>query len=140
MEIRQAVLIGWLAVWTVQDIKRRELVTWQLGAALAAGFFWRISGGDLFGWDMAGVLLLGAISLGCAPVSGGRLGLGDGAVLLNMGVYLGAGMTLTALSFALILTVPVALYLMVCLHRPGSFRIPFVPFLLAGTGVVLLLV
>ena len=137
--IGQVLLLLWLAVWAVQDIRRREISCWQPIAAGVLALAGRFFGGMLLCWDMAGVIALGGLTLGLGGISGGRFGLGDGAVCLCMGLYLGLSLSLTALILALLLTVPVSLYLLVVRGRPAGSVIPFVPFLLAGTGLTLLL-
>ena len=135
---RWAVLLFWLAVWTVQDIRKREISVWQIAAAAVMALLWRQMDGDLIGWDTAGVMVLGSLGLGLGFVSKGRFGTGDGAVILCMGLYLGTYISLSALVLALLLTVPAALYLLVCRGGSRDTAIPFVPFLLAGAGMVLL--
>ncbi len=135
----EVLLLFWLAVWTVQDIRRREIASWQPIAAAALALVSRFFGGRLLCWDMAGVIVLGGLALGLGAFSGGRFGLGDGAVCLCTGLYLGLSLSLTALVLASFLAAPVSLYLLVVRGRPAGSAIPFIPFLLAGTALTLLL-
>lgn len=133
-------LLGWLAVWSAADIRKREISCAQLFFVLGIGVIWQGVLGQLIGWDTAGGLIVGGLAWGFGCLSSGRFGKGDGLVILCLGLYLGAGITLSVLLLSLLLSSVAAGYLLIFKKKPRQFAIPFVPFLMAGflTGLVFL--
>jgi len=122
----------WLCLWTVEDIRSRQVYGWQLWLVIAVGAVWRTVTGELFCLDMAGSMLPGAAMIVLSFATRGQIGLGDGLAVICMGLCLGFQKSAAALLLALFLSAAVSLCLMVIKKKPRSFAIPFLPFLLAG--------
>lgn len=65
-------------------------------------------------------------------VTAGAVGLGDGIVLITVGLFIDVGHIICLLTVALLLSALIALIIMVFFHRNGKTEIPFIPFLFVG--------
>jgi leader peptidase (prepilin peptidase)/N-methyltransferase len=89
-------------------------------------------------WVMTGAALLPGVTFwAISYVTRGKVGYGDGWVLLMVGLFIGEAKCIAVLVAAL-LTETVCLILLLTLrkiHRDN--KVPFVPFLLIGLGVIM---
>lgn len=128
----QIAMIGLLAACTAQDIRKKEI-------RLNFVFFFGILGiifHMLFRMQSIVSLLLG-MSVGvvlvlAAVVTEGKIGVGDGVLLIVTGVYLGIEGNIRLFIGGLILCSVWALGLLVFRKKRRTDSIPFVPFLLAS--------
>lgn len=114
VSVRMALAAGAIAV-ALQLLWQRQHISWMLG------------------------ILPGAALLAAAWVSREAIGFGDGCALLVTGLYLGFRPGVSILMTALFLTFPVSLFYLVCKKADRRKTLPFIPFLLAGYLIWLIL-
>ena len=137
--IQQAAALGLLAMASAQDIKRKQIeiippIVFSIIAIILHIFIGRESIGNLL-LGMA----IGLIMLILSVVSQGKVGSGDGIILMVTGLFLGAKQNLELLVTGLIFCAIWALILIVVRGKKGNYEIPFIPFLLAAYLVMLIL-
>lgn len=125
-------VLGMLAMCSTQDIKTKRI---HVNPILAFGILgvlfhilWRIP-------SMESLLLgmvVGAVILLLSILTGGKIGAGDGVLLMVTGIYLGLEQNLQLFFWGLMLCGLWALGLIVLQRSSRKDRIPFVPFLLAA--------
>lgn len=127
-EICMAVFLG-VNAWT--DIRKREICFPVLCIFLVGGILCRIADGTLFpdGVFSAGI---GMSIIGMSVLSRGRVGFGDGLLLLAMGTVLNYRELAGVLCISLFLCAIYAGILALVLKKGRNKEIPFAPFLLAG--------
>jgi leader peptidase (prepilin peptidase)/N-methyltransferase len=128
----QLAMMGMLTLCSAQDMRKKQI---QLNLVLAFGILgilfhmlWRTQsiGSLLSGMAVGLVLLILAL------LSDGRIGEGDGVLLIVTGIYLGLEGNLELLFSGLLLCGLWALALLVFRKKKRQDTIPFVPFLLAA--------
>lgn len=128
----QTVVLGLLAVCSMQDIKTQKI---RLNPVLVTGILGVILH-MLYQKIQLGNMLLG-MGIGIAVwlvsfVTKGKIGIGDAVLLMVTGIYLGAQQNLELFLTALFLAGLWGLYLLVVRKRPRTETFPFVPFLLVA--------
>ena len=136
--IKIALAVSGLAINSILDLRRKRislLVTIFYGL-LGVGY--QITNKEMGVWMMVS-LLPGLLVLAFAKLSKEKIRYGDGLILLALGCYLNieemALVCMIAVCFAGIL----ALILLVFFHKGRNYVIPFVPFLLCGYVLEVLL-
>ena len=76
--------------------------------------------------------ILGGLVLALALISKEAVGIGDGIILIVSGIILGYRALLELILISLMLTGTVALFLIVVKRKGRTYRLPFIPFLLAA--------
>ncbi len=140
LDLKTVWLLGWLAVWTYEDIKNRLLNGWQILAVIICGVLWQLYGHCLFTWSTAGGILTGAAAWGVSLLTHGALGRGDALVFACLGLYMGVESCISILLIALVYSAVASLYLLVLKKKSRRYELPFIPFVLTGyvTGLILL--
>lgn len=132
MVVEHCILLGMLGIESFEDIRSR-----RLGVLLLCAF--GICGAVCHMIFQRGEYqsLLGGIAIGAAMIvlsllSRGRVGLGDGLVLLVTGIFLGFEQNLLLFTVSQVLTACYALFLLVIRKKGRHYEIPFIPFLLVS--------
>lgn len=90
-------------------------------------------------YDLADILMSvipGILLIGLSVITEGKIGLGDGILIAELGLGLGVERCIYMIAGALILNC-IFSGVMLLMHRLGLHsRVPFVPFVAAGMGVV----
>ena len=87
--IQSYILLGTLGVHSFEDVKRREItVTLTLFSGIV-GILLHLLLHRQSIYEMLAGALLGVFLLAFSYVSGGKIGMGDGAVFMLTGLYLG---------------------------------------------------
>lgn len=143
MRIEENVLTG-IAFFLVVisaffDVRRREIpisvivVGGILGIAMN---LWQIVGGNLSISEASASLLPGIFVLLIGLVTREKVGYGDGFLLLVIGLFTGFCHCFLVLCISLLLISFFALILLCMRKAEQNSRLPFVPFLAAGLGVL----
>ena len=128
----QAIVMGMLTLCSAQDIKKKQI---RLNPVLIFGilgiFFhmlWRVHSMEnmLLGMSVGVALLFFSV------LTGGKIGAGDGLLLIVTGIYLGLEQNLQLFFCGLLLCSMWALGLLILRKKTRKDSIPFVPFLLAA--------
>ncbi len=129
--ILQAAACLFSAVYGIFDMKRQSIPVRLLLAGAAAGAVLDILS-VIFGlWpvtELLAGLLPGSFLISAAFVTGEKIGYGDGAVFLILGMLLGAERTFAVLFAALFLSGIAGGILIMFRRASFSRRIPFIPF------------
>lgn len=135
MSIEYGVSVVFVVVCSVFDIRRKEVPVLLVGVfgllALIAAIIRKSELYPLLYSFIPGAAML-ALSL-CTRES---IGYGDGLIVLVLGVFLGLGQCWAVVLSGLILSAAAGLVLLIFHKVNGKTRIPFIPFLAAGLGVV----
>ena len=129
--ILQAAACLFSTVCSFFDIKRQSIPVRLLLAGAAAGVVLDILSVTNGLWTAAGILaglLPGSFLISAAFVTGEKIGYGDGAVFLILGMLLGAERTFAILFTALFLSGIAGGILIMFRKASFSRRIPFIPF------------
>lgn len=122
----------WLAVWTMWDLRYQKICGWQGILVLAVGVMWQGIAGRLFTSTVLGGVALGLAAWGFSLITKDRFGRGDAMVILCLGLYLGFGICLSVLMWALLVASFLSLYLLLVQKKSKDHAIPFIPCLAAG--------
>lgn len=129
---RHAAMIGMLTICAVTDIQKKKIC---INLVLTFGIIgvvlhmiWREQSIQSLLLGMA----IGVSLLIFSVISGGKVGAGDGMILMVTGVYLGIRQNAELFLTGLVFCSMWAMYLMVFKRKSRKTEIPFVPFLLAA--------
>ncbi len=124
-----------LVIGSIYDMKSLALPLWLfigsgMGSLVSAGY--QFVKGSLIWEELLVALLPGGICLLLSFVTREQIGYGDGWLLLNLGMSLGAGAVWELWMVGLLASFAVSVVLLCSRRAKRSFRIPFVPFLCMG--------
>lgn len=134
-----AILVIFLAVCCVQDLKRRAISRRWLLAGCGAAALVQAAAGRLSWPDFAAGVLVGAALLPVAFVTREALGYGDGLAVAVIGMFLGGAAAVEVLLTALFLAAAVSACLLALRRVRRTYALPFLPFLAAALGLLWIL-
>lgn len=124
-------ILAFLGINTWTDIKRKQVSLAAVGVFAVGMLTERLYTGQL-SWQILFPAAVGAFFLGLSMMTKGAVGIGDGLVLLALGLALDAGeFLMTVMTGMLCCGVWSGILLAVC-RKGRKTEIPFVPFLLLG--------
>lgn len=135
----EIILGAFLGLLSLEDLKKKEVSFYLLGAAAGTGLIVLISQ-TFAGWpDLLFRLLPGAVLLLFAAVSRGKVGEGDGMVFLAIGLYCTFDQVISLMAGAFLVSLMTAVFLLIVRKKAKTNTFPFVPciFLVYMTGFVL---
>lgn len=136
--ITEGVVLGFLCICAVFDIRRKEIPSVLIGVGVSAALFinvWGLIKGSISFTEAGSCLLPGVFFLLMSLCTKEKVGFGDGLMLLVIGLFTGFYHCFFVLCISLILSAAFALILWL-MHRVGKeSRIAFAPFLVIGMGV-----
>lgn len=123
-------MMGMLTICSVQDIIWKQIrLDPVLGFGILGVIFHLLWQQQTIGSILMGMMVgIGLLLL--SLLSRGRIGAGDGVLLIVTGVYLGLQKNLALLFYALLICGCFALFLLLTRRKRRQDAIPFVPFLL----------
>lgn len=128
-----------LGVCSIQDMKQKKINTWLVVAGglllVIALLIWR----PITIMESLSGLLVGVSVIALSKVTGGKIGMGDGMILCVTGLWLGLWGNMELFAYALLAAALVSLVLLVLRLVNRKKSIPFIPFLLFGYIVILLM-
>lgn len=130
-----------LGITSFQDLKSREIPVWLLiccGALSAGKVIFLLTGARFVPAEFMISLLPGALLLLTAYVTGQGVGYGDGLLALCIGPAVGAAALVTGMCVAVMVSGLVSVVLLALRKAGRRTKIPFVPFLTFGLGVMML--
>lgn len=128
----QVAVIGMLAICATEDLRKKQI---HLNVVLAFGILgivFHMLGQEqtieniIFGMGVGGVLLLLSI------LTGGKIGIGDGVLLVVTGIYLGLEQNLMLFAGSLFICACYALLLLVLRRRKRNDTLAYAPFVLVS--------
>lgn len=142
MQIEKEVVIVFLGICTVFDIRKKEIPLILAGAGMMAAVgltIWRIGNETIFAAQILLSLLPGLFFLLAGWCTKEKVGYGDGILLLIIGLMVGFNQCFTGLCISLFLSAFLGVLLLFLHKAQKDSRIPFVPFLTIGMGVCFIL-
>lgn len=127
-------LIGMLVVCSVEDLRRREMHLLFLMLFGIAGMVLHMVFRTYSIYEIVGGMLIGLALIGISIVSHGKIGRGDGVLMMVTGIYLGFWNNLLLLWCATCLTGLFGIGMFFVRGR-RNIELPFAPFVLAACTV-----
>ena len=136
--IQSYILLGTLGVHSFEDVKRREItVTLTLFSGIV-GILLHLLLHRQSIYEMLAGALLGVFLLAFSYVSGGKIGMGDGAVFMLTGLYLGWKENLLLMFLSFSMAGVFGLALLLAKRIRADDRLPFVPFLFLAYSLMVM--
>ena len=130
MEMKWIIISVFMAVCTITDIRKKEIPVAVVALSGLALLFYVIFGEKKQWMDILYSLMPGMLLLMLSYCTSESIGYGDGLVVLVIGICI------AAVTAGLIISAICAAALLALRKAGGKSRIPFVPFLSVGLGVV----
>ena len=138
MIIENGCMLGMLGFLAVEDIRKRKIPVEPVVACGIAGVIIRWFFSEIALVNMVGGVAVGVCMLLFSKVSRGKIGGGDGILLMATGVFMGFWDNLLLLWLASLLAGMCGIAYCIRVKRFKDVRLPFVPFVLAAFVVILL--
>lgn len=122
-------LLGTLGFHSVEDIRTKQITVTVTLISAIIGLICHIVYRNNSIYSVLGGIAMGALVLVFSLLSGGKIGPGDGVILMLTGLYLGAEKNLGLIVVSLFLAAVWALISVTLFHYGRKDKIPFVPFL-----------
>lgn len=137
--IQSYVLLGTLGVHSIEDIRQKKItVTITLFSGILGILMHLVFQNQSIFTMLTGVFS-GSLILLFSYLSKGKIGMGDGIVLMLTGLYLGLKENILLMLISFLAAGAWGLFLVTVRHTKKSERIPFVPFLFLGYGLMMIL-
>lgn len=127
-----SLLMAGLAGSSILDIRKHRISMRVLGILLIAGLGFRIYDRELFEMVFLLRLLPGLLCMLLTWITRGAVGLGDGCMILVLGLFLNWEELMSVCMMSLCLSGLIGLLLLVGFRKKKNYEIPFVPFLLVS--------
>lgn len=125
-----------IGICAVEDIRKKEIPVAILALFGILSLFYIGVLGEKEWMDVIFSFIPGAFLLLLSLCTRESIGYGDGLVTLVLGILVGLEGCLAAVMIGLLSSAVSALVLLICRKVKGKSRIPFVPFLAVGLGVL----
>lgn len=132
------VLFGMLLISAYRDWKEKSVYLYLLMGTGIAGLVFHIIFQEHTIIDVLGGVAIGVLVLLFSLLSRGSIGSGDGLTLMVSGIFLGFEKNMELFITAICFSAIMALFLLVVRRKERSYRIPFLPFLLASYLMLLI--
>lgn len=129
--IKEIGIIGLLGFNALLDLRKQQISLMAAGIMGISGFIWAWHGNYLEISYFFGIFI-GLCVLGMGLATKGEVGIGDGIVVLSLGMTLEWEKLVVSLMLGLLGCAAVSGFLMLIFHKGRKTRIPFVPFLFLG--------
>lgn len=140
--IIQILVMLLMLIASISDIKKKEIPVFLLGGAGVLAlleFVLAIVFGSFAAEDIMS-LMPGALMILISIISRGELGLADGIMMMSLGPVFGLDRAVLGLMTALFFSCIYSIGILVLKKGNRKTRLPFIPFLTAGTGVAFICV
>ena len=132
MSIREGILLVFLGLNTISDIRTKKILIWSAWVFGAIGLLYGFISKELMISQVLITLLPGIIFLIISKVTKESLGYGDGIVVLVMGVFINMQKLVSSLMLALLFAALWSIILMIFWGKKKQADFPFLPFVLLG--------
>lgn len=139
LSIRSVILLLALVGLGIEDWQKKQVSLLPILALAVVGSTLSVVSGDWNGWKVILRFLPGAVVFLFAWLTKESIGYGDALVVLCMGCFMTGLQLLNLCMAALTLSGLFALFLLLVRRKSRKTQIPFIPFLLAGYGIVMLI-
>lgn len=132
----KVILLIFLSVCAAEDLIKRRLHLFYMTAFALLGIGMQVYKGTFDLKNILSACLLGVLLCVVSRCSGEKIGTGDGVMLITSGIYLGFWENIIVFWIASMGAALAGMILYIIMRKPGSYRIPFAPFLLGAYIVV----
>lgn len=125
------IILMFLGISAGIDFRKKEISLWLTAIVGLVGLVYSVWSGR----DVSTVFLAlgaGGFLLFLSVITHGEIGMGDGWILMVLGLFLDAEEIMETLCIGFLAAAAVSLILLVVLKKGRKTEIPFVPFLLLG--------
>ena len=129
--VQSYLLLGALGVHSIEDIRQKKITAVITLIFSIIGILLQVWNGDHSVVQILSGMALGVCIMGFSYLTKGKIGIGDGMILVMTGIYLGIVDNLRLLSISFFLAGIWGILLLV-LGFDKQTKIPFVPFLFFG--------
>lgn len=137
--IQTFALLGLLVFCTIEDVRKKRILLGPVFILGIVGLILHLYYRNISVCNMLAGCLIGVILLLVSKLTGGKIGIGDGLILIVTGIYLGYEDNVMLFMYGLLFCGIWSLPLLVLKKKKGSDEVPFVPFLLLAYLKMLLL-
>lgn len=137
--IQTITLLGMLVFCTIEDCRRKRILLGPVLLFGILGLILHLYYRNISIWNLLAGCLIGVILLLISKVTSGKIGIGDGLILIVTGVYLGFEDNTILFMHGLLFCGIWSLILLVTRKKKGTDEVPFIPFLLLAYLKMLLL-
>ncbi len=137
--IKEIILLGFLFVAAWMDHKRQELPMGFVILMAITGILFQVTTQQMSFWNLFLGCMLGGLFLGMGKLTNQAIGYGDGWMLAATGIFLGFSKNVFLLLLGVSLAAIFSIGLLIFQKKKKKDGIPFLPFLLAGYVLLLLL-
>lgn len=127
-----------LIISTITDIKSKRIHVGIVGMVSAVCFVLNIIIGSMNIHEIIGIFIIGILFLSIVLISGGQLGTGDVCIFLMTGVGIGIAGNIYLIFISFIIAAFAASYLIIFKKKDRKYKMPFVPYVMAGYVIYLI--
>lgn len=138
MNVKWIIAIIFMLILTVMDIRKKEISVLLLLIFGATVVFYVAVKGEREALSVIYSLIPGAFLLALSLCTRESIGYGDGWTMLVLGLLLGLWECLAVVFVGLVFSAIFSLVLLVLRRVNGKTRLPFLPFVSMGLGVVII--
>lgn len=131
------ILLGTLGFHSIEDIRRKQITLMITLFSAILGLVCHMVYHNQSIYSMLGGVASGILILTFGILSGGKIGMGDGVILMLTGLYLGAEKNMALMMISFIFAAIWAGIAVIVLHHDRKDKIPFIPFLFLAYLVIL---
>ncbi len=135
--LENCILLGTLGFHSIEDIKRKQITVMVTLCSAIAGLLCHMVYHNHSIYNILGGILVGGMIFLFSFLSQGKIGQGDGMILMLTGLYLGVEENLSLMFLSFLLAAVWAVIAVLFLHYGKRDKIPFVPFLFLAYLVIL---
>lgn len=129
---QQAAVVGMLAICSAEDIRKKKICVNLVLIYGIIGVFLHMIWQQYTIQNLLAGMAVGVLLLIFSVISGGKVGIGDGVILMVTGIYLGVKQNMELFFTGLLLCGVWAALLLIFHKKSRKDEIPFVPFLFAA--------
>lgn len=130
--IQTYTLLGMLGLCSLEDYRKKEICISPVILFGIVGLLMHLHYQNLSIYNLLAGIGVGLLLLVISKITGGRIGEGDGLVLMASGIYLGFWENTRLFLHGLLICGICSLFLLVFKKKKGTDEIPFIPFLLVA--------
>ncbi len=128
----QGGVFGLLIVAGLEDVFRKRVHLWPIVAFGIGAVIMQLYLGEAALWSIAAGVGVGLVLLVISLISDGQVGLGDAAVVIVTGIFLGFWQNLGLLWLSTTLAGCCSLVLWLVFRKGRKYEVPFIPFMLVA--------
>lgn len=130
--VRELLALLYISAAGFMDYKKRSIPIYLPIIGLGFGLFAYMFQQDYLIKEVLIAVIPGLVFVIISIITSGKIGLGDGFIMIPFGILLGFWDSTISMIYAMIFSGIVALILLTTKKRSGNYEMPFLPFLLCG--------